>query len=273
MGLQPRRKHKVLAERRRVFIDSESGAIGCDLEQHSARLEKVDRLEPEPVDDFGWPTPRTIDSLANFELRLVVGHSPSNVVHAAGSPATAIRISGFANLQIASGAATADRESLPLLLDSDVDEAQHAGEERRRQGEIALPQPYRMQTANLFLRWNGTVAPWSEFAVVAGLVQRQRQSVRIAEGDGRSPASRLDLPDGEMMLHQAIDPVVDRTEGNGERNFRRQTSALFSRRHFRPGEKGDVSARMSVAVGIEEMIRARRILIDALLHQSHSQHA
>src|SRR3954466_4090503 len=90
MRLQPRRQHEVLAERGRIFVDGEARTVGSDLEQHPAGLQKVDRLEPEPIDDFGWSPPSAIDPLADLELGLVVRHAPGNVMYSAGSPPSAV---------------------------------------------------------------------------------------------------------------------------------------------------------------------------------------
>jgi len=51
--LEPRREHEVLAERSRILVDGKTGSIGRELEENPARLEEIDRFEPEAVDDFG----------------------------------------------------------------------------------------------------------------------------------------------------------------------------------------------------------------------------
>src|SRR5436305_14055603 len=109
MGLQPGRKNQVLAECRRIFVNREAGTIRCNLEQHPTRLEKVDGLEPEPVDDFSRSAASAIDSLAYLELRFVIRYAPGHMMYSAGSPASAICFSDFASLQVASRTAAANR--------------------------------------------------------------------------------------------------------------------------------------------------------------------
>jgi hypothetical protein len=41
----------------------------------------------------------------------------------------------------------------------------------------------------------------------------------------------------------------------------------------RPVEEGDVAARRGLAVGVEEVIRARVVLVDGLLDEAHAERA
>ena len=88
----------MLAERGRIFVHGKSRTVGGDLEQNSAWLQEIDRLEPEPVDYLGRPSPRVLDSLAHLELGFVIGDAPGDMMHAAGSPATALGVGNLADL-------------------------------------------------------------------------------------------------------------------------------------------------------------------------------
>ena len=48
---------------------------------------------------------------------------------------------------------------------------------------------------------------------------------------------------------------------------------MTRRRHLRPGEERQVGAGMPLGIGVEEVIGAGIVLVDALLHQPHAEHA
>src|SRR5690242_17301229 len=121
----------MLAKRGGILVYRESWAIGCDLEQHAAWLEKVDRLEPEAIDHFGGAAAGSIDLLPHLQLGLVVGDAPGDVMNAASAPASSARFRIFADFEIATRSAATDLEANPFVLGADVDEAEHSGEERR----------------------------------------------------------------------------------------------------------------------------------------------
>src|SRR5438270_3689317 len=76
-----------------------------------------------------------------------------------------------------------------------------------------------------------------------------------------------------MVLGQPVHPVLNAAEGNGKRDLHREADSGFRGSHFRPREKRDVGSRMAVAVGVKEVIRTWRILVDAFLDKPHSEHA
>src|SRR5436305_1174851 len=117
----------MLAQRRRIFVDRETGTVGSKLDQHTARLEKVDRLEPEAVDYFSGPTTSALDARTNDELRRVIGNAPRDVMNSTNSPATAFGIWNLANLQIPTGSTAFQAERSPLVFCSEIYEAEHAG--------------------------------------------------------------------------------------------------------------------------------------------------
>ena len=97
-----------------------------------------------------------------------------------------------------------------------------------------------MESANLFLDWNRARRPWSEIALVTRLVKCQRQSVRIGERQRRCATPRFHFTNLQVVLGEPIEPVIDASQRDGERNFHRQSGSRFCRSHFRPREKGDV---------------------------------
>src|SRR5437763_10657394 len=164
----------MLAKGGGILIDGKSRSVGGDLEQHPTRLEEINRLEPEPIDDFCRATSRTINSRADLELGLVIGHPPGDVVYAPGAPAAPVCVGNFFDLEISARPATADFEARPFVLDADVDEPEHPGEERCGPCQVALPESHRMKPANLILNGHRAVAPRRELSIIAGLVEHQR---------------------------------------------------------------------------------------------------
>ena len=72
----------------------------------------------------------------------------------------------------------------------------------------------------------------------------------------------------------ALEPV--RPEGkarprHGERDFGGEAVARARRRHLRPGKEGEVGAWPALGVGIEEVVGAGIVLVDAFLDQLHAE--
>src|SRR2546429_409506 len=79
------------------------GVIRRPIEQDSARLGEVDRLEPEPVDDGGGPAGGSLDSLAQIELMGVVLHAPGEMMDRAHAPHSAPRLGRLGHVDEGSG--------------------------------------------------------------------------------------------------------------------------------------------------------------------------
>src|SRR5712671_1374140 len=101
----------------------------------------------------------------------------------------------------------------------------------------------------------------------------QRQAVRIGKGERRRATSCFDFAHSQMVLRQAIGPVVDASQWNGERDFHRQPYAGLRLRHLWPREERDVGSGVTFSVGVKQVIRSGRILIYALLDEAHAEHA
>src|SRR5206468_558266 len=87
--LEPWRQDEGFAERRLVFINTETGTVGCQFEKNAARLAEVDRFEPKAIDYRSRMRAVTQNLVAHFELVRLVTHSPGQVMHAACSPGSA----------------------------------------------------------------------------------------------------------------------------------------------------------------------------------------
>src|ERR1700682_2673878 len=81
--IEPRWQAEGRTERLERFVDREAGPIGCDLEQNSAGLAEVNRLEVVALDHRRHVAPRLDQHLAPLTLMGGVGGSPGDVVHGA----------------------------------------------------------------------------------------------------------------------------------------------------------------------------------------------
>src|SRR5262245_28374741 len=127
VGLEPWRQHELLAEVLEIFVGGEARAVGRELEQHTARLEEIHRLEPESVDDLCRPAMRRRDAFAHLKLDHLVSDAPSDVMHRADAPRATRRVLDFTQLDVFARAAVAYAEAMPAVFDAEVGELQNIG--------------------------------------------------------------------------------------------------------------------------------------------------
>ena len=72
---------------------------------------------------------------------------------------------------------------------------------------------------------------------------------------------------------EPIVPVVEAPGGNRERDLDAEPMPELAGRRVSEREEREIGPRIAVAVGVEEVVRVRDVLIDALLHQPHAEHA
>jgi hypothetical protein len=77
----------------------------------------------------------------------------------------------------------------------------------------------------------------------------------------------------DAVALEARRPPVETAGRDGQRDLGRQAVAAPRRRHLVPGEEGQIAPRMTGGVGVEEVVGAGVVLVDALLHQPHAEHA
>src|SRR6185437_8428934 len=82
--------------------------------------------------------------------------------------------------------------------------------------------------------------------------------------NGREPGAML----GEPCL-----PVLETPGWNRQRDLDAEPDAEPACRRIPEGKKRQIRTRMSVRVGVEQMVRGGIVLIDALLHEAHAEHA
>ncbi len=95
---QPWRQDEAFAKPRRIFVDREARAVGCELEQHSAGLLEVDRLEPETIDDRRRMRSCALDTRPDGLLMLGVIDTPCKMVNGAHTPRATSRFRRIANV-------------------------------------------------------------------------------------------------------------------------------------------------------------------------------
>ena len=105
------------------------------------------------------------------------------------------------------------------------------------------------------------------------LDERQPQSVRIDEREHARPESRLDGLDAGAVLLEARSPVRQAAGRHFQPDLDGQAVAETRRRHLRPREKRQIRPGPPLRVRIEEVIGPGVVLIDALLHEPHAEHA
>ena len=269
-GFEPGRQHERLAEVIGGFVHGEAGTVGGQLEQHAARLLEVHRLEPEAIDHRRRPRAGGGHLRPQRELMLLVVDAPREVVHRADAPRAAVDVRRL--LHVDDTGRVAKAVARPSVLGAQLLEAEHAGEERGGDARVALPDLRAEQAAHLVLRRHGARVPGRERARAGTRDQPELQPVRIDERDGVIAEARLPRLDARAVVLQARAPVVDAPGRHLERDLVRQAVAHPRTRELRPGKERQVRARTSLRVGIEQVVRAGIVLVDALLDEAHAEH-
>ena len=105
------------------------------------------------------------------------------------------------------------------------------------------------------------------------LDERDAQSVRIDERQRPLAKPGVESVHACAVLLQARAPELQAVLWHFEPDLDRKPMAETRRRQVRPGKEGEIRAGMSVSVRIEEVVCAGVVLIDALLDESHAEHA
>src|SRR5688572_5282370 len=209
LRFQPRRQHEVLAKRRDILIHREPRTVGRDLEQHAAGFEEVYGLEPEPVDHLRRPALGRRDALAHRELGVIVRHAPGDVVDATRPPRSAWLVRHRAEVEVLARTAAIDPVATPAILLAHHREAERVDQKARGLRDVALPQPHRVETADLVLWWNWALRPRGELALVRRLDERELQPVRVGQSQGPLAVPDLAFSDVRGGERQAVRPVLE----------------------------------------------------------------
>ncbi len=248
-----------------VFVDREAGARRRQLEQHAARLAKVDAQEVLPIDDLRRPSSDLHEVFAPVRV-LVVAIAPGNVMHRprarqpGGRGRLAIGVAGsppasFHDVLASPGPLEAHRGGQQVVLMVDVD-AVHVD---------AVETQQRM--------FSGNVSGIGTQRLVVGLddPELQLEALRVAEPQRPFVGARLEL---NAFAREPLGP-------EGQRRRRRHPPAQpvdhpragTARRRIRELEERQDRTRCSALVPVVEVVDVRRIEIDRLLDQPQPEHA
>jgi hypothetical protein len=192
-------------------------------------------------------------------------------MHCPDAPRSARLVRHLANLDVLARSAALDTVSVPALLLTEIREAEHARQKIGGQFAIAFPRAHRMQTHNLFIRGHWTLVPRAMRAFVARLDERQELAMRVSQRDRAIASAYFVARDLRAVLCETVAPVIVTPGGNRQRDLDAESNTEPTGRRMSEREKREVGTRSAVGVGIEEMIRVRRILVHALLHQPHAE--
>src|SRR5216683_2015847 len=257
------RQREPLAQVLLRLVGRESRTDRGDLEQHPARLAEVDGPEVEAVDHRRRVAAALDDAAAP---RLVVLHRrrPRDVVHRPRAAQASRR--GGRVVDVERAARVASRLIAVRLR---AGETERFAQELIARVALALECPYaRKALQGEMLRDLGV--PCHKRTVAGRLGDELKpQALRVVEAE-------------TVPLHRGFDPGV----GEAPRPELERLLTAHPKRdavdHACPGaaahqarilEEGEVGARASVLVGVEEVVDGRVVLVDRLLDQAQSHHS
>src|SRR5215212_5697987 len=159
MRLQPGREDQPLAQMREVLVNREARRVGSGLEEHAAGLLEVDRVEPEAVDDGRGRGARGPHPALDLLLLFVVRHSEGDVMDGAGAPRSEPLSWQLAHLHPLARASTPDAEAMPAALLGGGLEAEGLVQEAGGDAQVPLPEPHRVEAADLMALGHGALRP------------------------------------------------------------------------------------------------------------------
>ena len=110
-------------------------------------------------------------------------------------------------------------------------------------------------------------------AALALSTSASAQAVRIDERQDAIAETALGRSDRRAVALEPRAPVVEAVGRDREGDLGGEAVSAPRRRHLGPGEEGEVGPRAALGVGVEEVVGAGVVLVDALLDQPHAEHA
>src|SRR5690349_18872193 len=167
--LQEGWQRQALTQVRWILVGGEAGAVRGDLEEHTARLAEVDRVEVEAVNHRRRAQPGVLEALAPGDLLLIVRRAEGDVMNPADADTPARQVWPLLQMHLgaqAAGAGLVDAHAAlrPSLIRRKRVVAGGAEAHRLREDVHGglwphRDQPYGMQAANLILGGNGAAGP------------------------------------------------------------------------------------------------------------------
>ena len=207
------------------------------------------------------------------ELLLLVVDPPGEMVHAADAPGATLGARRLAEIDDARGV----REAVarPPVLAAQALEAEDVGQERLRDPGAPFPELRAIEPADLMPGRNRAAVPWRERALPSGRAfdEREAEAVRIDQRQDLVAEPRLARAQAGAVSFQTRSPEAEAARRHLQTHLDGEPVAETRRCELGPGEEGEVRARMTFRVRVEEVVRARIVLIDALLDEAHAEHA
>src|SRR5215831_16102440 len=156
---------------------------------------------------------------------------------------------------------------MPAAFLAEIREAEWPREKRDRRAKLTFPCADGVEPDDLLVHWYRASLPRTKQPPIARLDERELLPVRIAERDRVLATPRLDTIHCHIVLAESLQPELATAVRDRERDPHAEPVAKAAGRRISKREEREIGAGVSVRVGIEQVIRARIVLIDALLHQ------
>src|SRR5215211_115871 len=266
---------------RGVLVRGEAGAVGGDLEEHSAGFAEVDRTEVVAVYLWRNPEPGTPDLLPPRSVLLVARCPESNVMHTAPPEVCPRRAGTFDHPYCCPRPPVSHLEGhrLAFVLRglSYLAEAENLGEDPC--GGIQLPdrQVDGPETPDPHLPRNRTLLPRNTALHSSALVCGEAKPLPFGVGEVQIGAVFVFLyvPTGHAeILETPRPPVESCAVGDAQLGGRDFTSAGMVGGHaqVRPVEEGDLGPRVANLVSVEEVVGGDVVLIHRFLYESQPEY-
>ena len=224
--------------------------IRRQLEQDSARLGEVDRLEPEPVDDRGGPAGGSLDSLAQIELMGLIVHAPGEMVDRAHAPHSAPRLGRLGHVDEGAGSSFGYGVALPFTFGARRTKSHDLRKERGRGRQPTLADPCAVETADLVLGRDGARRGGREGAPAGRgrLDERDLEPMRIGQGKRLFAEAGLDRAERSAVAVEPLGPPLESVGRHRQGNLAGQAVSGDRRGRLIPWEKGKVRSKSQIDI-------------------------
>ena len=160
---------------------------------------------------------------------------------------------------------------MPRAVARDATKAQHPLEQRDGRREHALLDPHRVDAADLVRGRHRARVPDRELAILFDLDEREREAVRIAEGQHALSEALLLLHAEDVVLAESLPPPLEAPRRDRQRDLPDHARPGTGGGHAGPREERHVGSGRARRVRVEEVIGAGVVLVDASLDEPHPQ--
>src|SRR5262245_27238983 len=208
-----------------VLVSREPWSICRKLEQHTARLAEIDRLEPEAINHWRHTCSSAFDPAAHRQLMLFVIDAPRQVMDGPHAPGPARDVPSLADIDGAPG--ILESITRPPVFAPEPLESKHGRQELCGHRFLPLPQSGTVQAANLTLRCNRTVLPGRKRPPrINSFDEHQSKPVRIGDRKRALAKAGFHRVDPNAVLFKPFAPIRQAASRNIEANFNCQPMPL-----------------------------------------------